>query len=71
MSDHYCGLNRGVPGFADSDFVIGTSSGATDVELRIADAANLTRIDVIKILKAFQRRLEVGGLADLLPNSPI
>ncbi len=57
MADHFLGINRGVPGSSDSDFTYGTSTGATDVELRIADAKSLTRQDVILACQAFERFL--------------
>jgi hypothetical protein len=59
MADHFVSLNRGVSGFKYSDFTTGTSSTAgNDVELRVADAANLTKLDVVKILEAFERYFE-------------
>lgn len=51
MADHFIGLNRGQQGVKDSDFTYGTATGATDVEVRIADAKGLTRQDVIIILQ--------------------
>jgi hypothetical protein len=58
MADHFVGLNRGQEGFNYSDFTTGTSTGATDVELRVADAKNLTKKDVHDILEAFERFFE-------------
>ena len=63
MSNHYVALNRGQSGTAKSDFTTGTSSSAgTDIELRIADGANLKREDVTLALKAFERWVEMFGL---------
>jgi hypothetical protein len=58
MADHFVSLKRGVSGFKYSDFTTGTSStGGNDVELRVADAANLTKLDVVKF-----SRLSNGSL---------
>lgn len=57
MTDHYLGINRGKPGFTDSDFVYGTSTGSTDIELRIADGVVWTRLEVELALDAFKRFL--------------
>lgn len=57
MSDHFIGINRGSPGVNDSDFTYGTSTGSTDIELRIADGASLTTKDVMLALEAFMRKL--------------
>ncbi|MGD9878914.1 MAG: hypothetical protein AB7F22_07855 [Reyranella sp.] len=58
MADHFLGINRGVPGTKDSDFTYGTSTGSTDIELRVADAKALTREDVVKALEAFSRFID-------------
>ena len=55
MADHFLGLNRGAPGTKDTDFTYGTSTGATDIELRVADGKSLTREDVRRALAAFTR----------------
>jgi hypothetical protein len=58
MSDHFLGLNRDQNGVKYSDFTAGATTGATDVELRVADAAGLTKKDVHNILEAFERYFE-------------
>jgi hypothetical protein len=58
MSDHFLGLNKGQEGFKYSDFTAGATTGATDVELRVADAAGLTKKDVHNIIEAFERYFE-------------
>lgn len=59
MSDHFVSINRGKDGFKVSDFTTGTSSTAgNDIELRVADGANLTRKDVVLALEAFERFIE-------------
>ena len=58
MSDHFLGLNKGQEGFKYSDFTYGATTGATDVELRVADTAGLSKKDVRNILEAFERFVE-------------
>ena len=58
MADHFLGLNKGQEGFKYSDFTAGATTGATDVELRVADAAGLTKKDVHNIIEAFERYFE-------------
>lgn len=58
MASHYLSINRGQPGFTDSDFAYGTSSTATsDIELRMLDGKGLTEKDVLLALEAFKRFL--------------
>jgi hypothetical protein len=71
MSDHYIGLNKGQSGFASSDFAVGTSSGSTNVEVCIADAAVLTKADVILILDRIRDRINMSGLAEVLTNARV
>lgn len=62
MANHYYSINRGVEGFKKDDITRGTSSvSGDDIELRIADAASLTRLDVVKALNAFERLFSAGG----------
>lgn len=58
MADHYLGLNRGAVSLREDAITAGTSSGSTDVELRIADAAGWTRHEIILALKVMAARLE-------------
>lgn len=58
MANLYIGLNRGQEGFRPSDFTVGSSTGSTDVELRIDDSKSLTRKDVANMLCAFARYIE-------------
>jgi hypothetical protein len=57
VADHFVSLaTRGLEGFKDSDFTVGTATVATDViELRVLDGASLSKLDVIKALEAFER----------------
>lgn len=66
MASLYIGLNRGQTGAQSSDFTIGTSTGATDVELRIDTGKSLTRMDVSLILEAIERVIESSGGVDAL-----
>jgi hypothetical protein len=55
MANHFVSLNRGVSGTKSSDFTVGASSTAgNDIELRVGDAANLTKKDVILALEALE-----------------
>lgn len=67
MADLYIGLNRGQEGFTASDFTVGSSSGSTDMELRIDDSKSLTRLDIVKFLEAVERMVgQEGGVGGLL-----
>lgn len=62
MANHFFSINRGVEGFKKDDITRATSSTTgDDVELRVADAASLTRLDVVKACDAFKRLFEAGG----------
>lgn len=60
MADHFLGMNRGGStagrgySFSDDTFTYGTSTGSTDIELRIADAAGWTRQEIIIALELFE-----------------
>jgi hypothetical protein len=52
MADHFWGVNRGNRQIGRDDSVTyGTSTGATDVEVRAGDALSLTRADIIIALE--------------------
>lgn len=51
MADHYWGVNRGVQSIRDDTVTYGTSTGSTDIEVRVGDALSLTREDIIIGLK--------------------
>lgn len=60
MADHFIGSNRGVVAANDdASFVYGTSTGATDVEVRIADAAGWTREELHNALKRIVEFLDM------------
>ena len=59
MANHFFSINRGKAGTSISDFTLATSSTTgDDIELRLADAAGLTRKDVRLALKALGRLIE-------------
>lgn len=59
MADYSVSINKGVDGFKASDLTAGTSApGAGSIELRLSDAAGLTRKDVYIALEAFRRWFE-------------
>ena len=56
MADHFLSMNRGQAGGRYSDFTTGTSStAANDMELRVKDGANVTKLDVQLFLEAAVR----------------
>jgi hypothetical protein len=68
MSNHYMAISRGQEGALATDYTFGTASASsTDIELRMADGVNLTRLDVIKALKAFTHALESGATYTNVP----
>jgi hypothetical protein len=72
MSNHYVAINRGLDGFKINDFTFGaSSSSSSDIELRIADVdANgkaMTRMDIQKALRAFERELASGAIFSTFP----
>jgi hypothetical protein len=58
MADHFVGINRGGGDhgyvFTDSTFTYGTSTGATDIELRIADGAGWTKQEVLVAIELLE-----------------
>ena len=59
MADHFVSLQRGVEGFNYSDFTTGAASTAGNaIELRVGDAAGMTKKDVHNALEAFERFFE-------------
>jgi hypothetical protein len=74
MADHFFGITRGLDGTTfTKDISKGSSaaSPAADMELRIADAKNLTRQDVAKFLEALENLFEMPGSAPDGTNFPI
>ena len=57
MADHFIGINRGTEPYTEKSYTYGTSTGATDIEVRIADAAGWTRSEVYDMLEAIAARM--------------
>jgi hypothetical protein len=57
LADHYVALNDGVEGSKYSDFITGVANtvGVNQVELRVQDGTNLSKKDVVNIIRAFNR----------------
>jgi hypothetical protein len=59
MAQRYIGANRGnIHLDTDTDLTYGTSTGSTDVELRIDDSKSWTRLELINFLTVLQAFLE-------------
>ena len=71
MANHFFSINRGLDGLKPDQITRGTSTVSTDdVELRVADAASLTKRDVIMALEAFKRLMEQSSSAPSGSNFP-
>jgi hypothetical protein len=71
MADHFYGINRGKLELTPVSIVRGTSTGSTDIELRVADAAGLTRKDVIIALEALEALFAQPGSSPDGTNFPV
>jgi hypothetical protein len=68
MSDHFIGAARnGGTANSDDEFTLGTSTGATDIEVRIADAASWTVEEVAQKLTAIRDYIVAQGPANIFP----
>lgn len=63
MASTFIGLNRGQQGSLVSDFTVGTSTGGTDLEVRIDTGKSLTRQDAKLMLEAIVRELDTPDSA--------
>jgi hypothetical protein len=52
MADHFYGVNRGIVRTVSPTVTEGSSTGSTDVEVRVADAAGWTKYELRKALDA-------------------
>lgn len=59
MASEYYGLNRGANANPD-EVTVGTSTGSTDVELRIDKTKSLTKEDVRVLVSTIIRRIVDG-----------
>ncbi len=60
MASEFLGLNRGASEMQPDLVVAGTSTGATDVELRVDLTKGLTRKDIVTLTEAILRFVEDG-----------
>lgn len=74
MADWFYGINRG-KGARPQDVTVGTATGSTDVELRVAQGVSLTKKDVILLIEAIENFVLSNGVGtttgpgvDLPPN---
>lgn len=70
MADHFIGLNRGALTIHDNAITYGTSTGATDVELRIGDAIGWTRHELIIALELMRDYLQGPSVITLTKFPP-
>lgn len=62
MADHFYGINNtGLNDNGDAAWTLGTSTGSTDLELRLADAAGWTTQMVATYLHGLAELFEKGG----------
>jgi len=59
MAQRYFGLNRGAD-HNPNDVTVGTSTGSTDIELRIDDSKGMNSLDVNMAVDAIMRRILDG-----------
>ena len=62
MASIYIGLNRGAFGLQVDEVTVGTSTGSTDVELRMDETKGLTRKDIRTIIDVFEAWISDGRL---------
>jgi hypothetical protein len=62
MASLYIGLNRGAYGIQVDEVTVGTSTGSTDVELRMDETKGLTRKDIHNIMTVLKAWLNDGRL---------
>lgn len=71
MASEFYGLNRGVLDGQDQLVTVGTSTGSTDVELRVDTGKGTTRKDIRILLMAILRYIEgTGGNVPVTPVYP-
>lgn len=62
MADHFFGINNsGLNDNGDAPWVLGTSTGATDLEVRIADAASWNTQMIANYLEGLADLFRKGG----------
>lgn len=61
MADNFLGTNRGKLDDVPVSITVGTSTGATDIELRVDTGKGTTRQDVVKALEAIKSFILSNG----------
>tara|TARA_R110000868_G_scaffold128831_2_gene337212 strand:+ start:739 stop:942 length:204 start_codon:yes stop_codon:yes gene_type:complete len=60
MADHFYGLNNtGLRDNGDANVLVDTSTQATDVEIRVANAAGWTKGTLSRMIEALEQYIEV------------
>jgi hypothetical protein len=67
MASLFIGLNRGAQDQGPDEVTVGTSTGSTDVELRMDETKSLTRMDILLITEALLRYINDGRLDTAFP----
>lgn len=71
MASFYIGLNRGTQNMAEQyNLTTGTSTGSTDIELRIDETKGWTRKEIMEVFKVFRAYL-INGQPNLGGNTVI
>ena len=72
MASEYYGVNRGtLSGAFPGNVTVGTSTGSTDIELRVDLTKGSTKLDVINALDSIRNYILSQGGALGLANVPI
>jgi hypothetical protein len=61
MANNFIGINRGKLEEVPASIAVGTSTQATDIELRVDTGKGTTRKDVILALRAIEYYVESNG----------
>lgn len=65
MASEYYGFNRGQDTLSPGGITVGTSTGSTDLELRIDLTKNLTRLDINALVEKILQYINDGRSAEL------
>lgn len=67
MASLFIGLNRGTQDQGPDEVTVGTSTGSTDVELRMDETKSLTQMDILLLTEALLRYIIDGRLDTAFP----
>lgn len=67
MASLFIGLNRGAQDQGPDEVTVGTSTGSTDVELRMDETKSLTQMDILLLTEALLRYIIDGRLDTAFP----